>query len=60
VGAPADDFGHRRSCRFDADWVGHAIFLTGLVAVLAVFAVLDDCLLLPIRPIASRPVSWYS
>jgi hypothetical protein len=46
-GRSADDFGIRRSYRFDAGWFGHAIFLSGLLAVIAVFAVLVGCLLLP-------------
>lgn len=48
-GHSADDFGARRLYRFDGFWIGHAIFLTGFVAVIAVLAVLLGALLIPHR-----------
>lgn len=46
-GRSADDFGIRKLYRFDAEWIGHEIFLTGLLALVAVFAVLVGALLVP-------------
>jgi hypothetical protein len=46
-GRSADDFGIRKLYRFDAEWIGHEIFLTGLLALVAVFAVLVGSLLVP-------------
>jgi hypothetical protein len=46
-GRSADDFADRRQYRFDPDWFGHAVFLTDLLALVAVLAVLVGCLLLP-------------
>ncbi len=48
-GRTADDFGLRRLYRFDPAWFGHQIFLTGLVALVAVGAVLAGALLVPNR-----------
>jgi hypothetical protein len=46
-GRSADDFGERRQYRFDPSWFGHAVFLTDLLALVAVLAVLLGCLLVP-------------
>jgi hypothetical protein len=46
-GRSADDFGIRRQYRFDPEWFGHAVFLTGVLALLAVAAVLLGTLLVP-------------
>jgi hypothetical protein len=46
-GRSADDFADRRQYRFDPDWFGHAVFLTDLLALVAVLAVLVGCLLVP-------------
>lgn len=46
-GRSADDFGERRLYRFAPEWFGHAIFLTGIVALVGVLAVLLGSLLLP-------------
>ncbi len=46
-GRSADDFADRRQYRFDPSWFGHAVFLTDLLALLAVLAVLTGCLLVP-------------
>jgi uncharacterized protein DUF6077 len=46
-GRSADDFGERRLYRFDASWIGHLIFLTGLLALVAVLAVLLGAWLVP-------------
>ena len=46
-GPSADDFGARRLYRFDASWIGHLVFLTGLLALVAVLAVLLGSLLVP-------------
>ncbi len=46
-GRSADDFAGRRLYRFDPSWFGHAIFLTGFLAVVAVAAVLLGALLVP-------------
>jgi hypothetical protein len=46
-GRSADDFAERRQYRFDPDWFGHAVFLTDLLALVAVLAVLLGCLLVP-------------
>ncbi|WP_151082217.1 DUF6077 domain-containing protein [Nocardioides cynanchi] len=46
-GRSADDFGGRRLYRFDASWIGHQVFLSGLVALIGVLAVLLGALLLP-------------
>src|SRR5205085_2046265 len=37
-GRSADDFADRRQYRFDPDWFGHAVFLTDLLALVAVLA----------------------
>jgi hypothetical protein len=46
-GRSADDFGERRQYRFDPSWFGHEVFLSGLLALVAVAAVLLATLLLP-------------
>lgn len=46
-GRSADDFGARRQFRFDGVFIGHEIFLTGLLAVVGVLAVLVGMLLVP-------------
>jgi len=46
-GRSADDFADRRQYRFDPHWFGHAVFLTDLLALVAVLAVLVGCLLVP-------------
>ncbi|MCB0905778.1 MAG: hypothetical protein KDB63_01515 [Nocardioidaceae bacterium] len=46
-GRSADDFGERRLYRFDAEWIGHLVMLTGVVAVVGVLAVLLGALLVP-------------
>jgi hypothetical protein len=46
-GRSADDFGARRQYRFDPAWFGHEVFLTGVVAFVAVLAVLLGSLLVP-------------
>lgn len=46
-GRSADDFGDRRLYRFDAAWIGHEIFLTGLLALVGVLVVLLGALLVP-------------
>ncbi|MGI8523001.1 MAG: DUF6077 domain-containing protein [Nocardioides sp.] len=46
-GRSADDFGARRQYRFDGVFIGHEIFLTGLIAVVGVLAVLLGALLVP-------------
>jgi hypothetical protein len=46
-GRSADDFGERRQYRFDPAWFGHEVFLTGLLALVAVLAVLLGALLVP-------------
>ena len=48
-GRSADDFGERRLYRFDAEWIGHLVFLTGVVAFVGVLAVLLGALLVPHR-----------
>ncbi len=48
-GRSADDFGQRRTYRFDPAWFGHEIFRSGTLAVVAVSAVLLGALLLPQR-----------
>lgn len=48
-GRSADDFAGRRLYRFDPSWFGHAIFLTGLLALVAVGAVLLGAVLVPHR-----------
>lgn len=48
-GHSADDFDSRRLYRFDPMWFGHQIFLDGLVALVAVTAVLAGALLIPHR-----------
>ncbi len=48
-GRSADDFAGRRLYRFDPSWFGHAIFLTGLLAIVAVSAVLLGAVLVPHR-----------
>jgi hypothetical protein len=48
-GHSADDFGIRRLYRFDASWIGHAIFQTGPLACVAVIPVLLGPLLLTHR-----------
>ncbi|MDX6375673.1 MAG: hypothetical protein QOD98_4661, partial [Nocardioidaceae bacterium] len=49
-GRSADDFGGRRLYRFDGSWIGHEVFLDGLIAFVAVAAVLLGCLVLPHPP----------
>lgn len=46
-GRSADDFGARRLYRFDASWIGHEVFLTGVLALVGVLAVLLGALLVP-------------
>lgn len=46
-GRSADDFGERRQYRFDPAWFGHEVFLAGVLALVAVLAVLVGCLLVP-------------
>jgi hypothetical protein len=46
-GRSADDFGGRRLYRFSAPWIGHQIFLTAVVAAVAVLAVLLGAVLVP-------------
>jgi hypothetical protein len=46
-GRSADDFGAREPYRFDGSWIGHAVFLTALVALIGVAAVLVAVLLVP-------------
>jgi hypothetical protein len=46
-GRSADDFGGRRLYRFDAAWIGHQVFTDGVLAVIAVAAVLLGALLVP-------------
>jgi hypothetical protein len=46
-GRSADDFGGRRQYRFDAAWIGHEVFLSGLPALLGVSAVLLGWLVVP-------------
>ena len=46
-GRSADDFGARRQFRFDPEWFGHQIFLTGPMAAIGVVSVLTGCLLIP-------------
>jgi hypothetical protein len=46
-GRSADDFGARRQFRFDGVFIGHEIFLTGVLAVVAVMAVLLGALVVP-------------
>jgi Family of unknown function (DUF6077) len=46
-GRSADDFAERRLYRFDAEWIGHTIFLDGTLALVAVLAVLLGALLVP-------------
>ncbi|MEP6666366.1 MAG: DUF6077 domain-containing protein, partial [Nocardioidaceae bacterium] len=46
-GRSADDFAGRSLYRFDPQWFGHAIFLTGMLALVAVGAVLLGALLVP-------------
>ena len=48
-GRSADDFGERRLYRFDAEWIGHLVFLTGVVALVGVLAVLLGALLVSHR-----------
>jgi hypothetical protein len=48
-GRSADDFGARRLYRFDGSWIGHEVFLTGILALVAVLAVLLGTLLVPDR-----------
>ena len=48
-GRSADDFGARRQYRFDGSFIGHAVFLDGVVALLGVAAVLLGVLLVPHR-----------
>jgi len=48
-GRSADDFAGRRLYRFEPSWFGHAIFLTGLLALVAVAAVLLGAVLVPHR-----------
>lgn len=48
-GHSADDFGSRRLYRFEPSWFGHEIFLDGLMALVAVTAVLVGSLLVPHR-----------
>jgi hypothetical protein len=48
-GHSADNFGIRRLYRFDASWIGHAIFQTGPLACAAVLAVLLGPVLLTHR-----------
>jgi hypothetical protein len=48
-GHSADDFDSRRLYRFDPMWFGHQIFLDGVVALVAVTAVLAASLLVPHR-----------
>ncbi len=48
-GRSADDFAGRRLYRFEPSWFGHAIFLTGLLALVAVAAVLVGAVLVPHR-----------
>lgn len=45
-GRSADDFGSRELYRFDPAWFGHAVFLTGPVALVGVLAVLVGPLVL--------------
>jgi hypothetical protein len=46
-GRSADDFGGRRLYRFDASWIGHQVFLTGVLALVGVLAVLLGSRLVP-------------
>jgi hypothetical protein len=46
-GRSADDFGERRQYRFDPAWFGHEVFLTGVLALVAVLAVLLGTQLVP-------------
>jgi hypothetical protein len=46
-GRSADDFGGRRLYRFDASWIGHEVFTTGVVALFGVLAVLLGAVLVP-------------
>ncbi len=46
-GRSADDFGGRRLYRFDASWIGHQVFLTGVLALVGVLAVLLGTRLVP-------------
>ncbi|WP_299036876.1 DUF6077 domain-containing protein [uncultured Pseudokineococcus sp.] len=48
-GRSADDFAERRLFRFDPSWFGHEIFRDGVVALVAVAAVLLGALLVPSR-----------
>jgi hypothetical protein len=48
-GRSADTFGARRQYRFDAAWIGHEVFRSGPVALVAVLAVLCAALLVPSR-----------
>ena len=49
-GRSADQFGTRELQRFNPGWFGHHIFHEGLLAVVAVAAVLAGALLVPRRP----------
>lgn len=46
-GRSADDFEGRRLYRFDASWIGHLVFLSGLLALVVVLATLLGALLVP-------------
>jgi hypothetical protein len=46
-GRSADDFATRKLYRFDPSWIAHSVFLTWLVAVIGVVAVLVGPLLVP-------------
>jgi hypothetical protein len=48
-GRSADDFGERLLYRFDASWIGHEIFLSGTMAVVAILGVLLGLLVVPHR-----------
>ena len=48
-GRSADDFASRRLYRFDPAWFGHQIFQDGVIALVAVTAVLAAALLIPHR-----------
>jgi len=57
-GHSADAFEARKLYRFSGEWIAHAVFLDGFLAVVGVAAVLLGCLLIPHR--AARVTSGIS